>query len=71
MDSVDYTSAQIQQLLLTETEAAKRVGVSISTLRRWRRKRIGPKFFSLGGILRYRIVDLDEFVESRIRRGGE
>lgn len=71
VDSVDYTTAQIQQLLLTETEAAKRVGVSLSTFRRWRRKGIGPKFFLLGGILRYRIVDLDEFVACHVRRGGE
>jgi hypothetical protein len=70
VDSVDYTSAQIKQLLLTETEAAKRVGVSLSTFRRWRHKGVGPKFFLLGGILRPRIVDLDEFVACHVRRGG-
>jgi len=38
-DSVDRTSLQIEQaVLLTETESAKRVGVSLSTFRRWRRK---------------------------------
>jgi hypothetical protein len=70
VDSVDLTSAQVKPGLLTETESAKRVGVSLSTFRRWRRKGIGPRFFLLGGILRYRIVDLDEFVASHVRRGG-
>jgi predicted DNA-binding transcriptional regulator AlpA len=70
VDSVDHTSAQVKQGLLTETESAKRVGVSLSTFRRWCRKGIGPRFFLLGGILRYRIVDLDEFVASHVRRGG-
>jgi predicted site-specific integrase-resolvase len=70
VDSADHASAQINQVLLTETESAKRVGVSLSTFRRWRRKGIGPKFFLLGGILRYRIVDLDEFVGRHVQRGG-
>ena len=70
VDSVGHTSAQIKQALLTETESAKRVGVSLSTFRRWRRKGIGPKFFLLGGILRYRIADLDEFVACHVRQGG-
>jgi len=53
-DSVDRTSVHIEQAaLLTETESVKRVGVSLSTFRGWRWKGIGPRFFLLGGILRY------------------
>jgi predicted DNA-binding transcriptional regulator AlpA len=51
-----------QTTLLTESQSAQRLGVSLSTLRRWRKNGMGPKFFLLGGILRYRAVDLDEFV---------
>jgi hypothetical protein len=53
--------------LLTEGQSAQRLGVSLSTLRRWRKNGVGPKFFLLGGILRYRIVDLDEFVARHTR----
>ena len=57
--------------LLSELESAKHLDISISTLRRWRKKGIGPKFFLLGGILRYRINDLEEFVARHTRRGVE
>ena len=61
---------QLNKYFSPRGESAKRVGVSLSTFRRWRRKGIGPSFFLLGGILRYRIVDLDEFVGRHVQRGG-
>ena len=57
------TTAQQPDPLLKEAEAAKRVNVSISTFRRWRYEGIGPKFIRIGGILRYRQSDVDEFIQ--------
>jgi excisionase family DNA binding protein len=54
-------------VLLTEAQAAHRLGVSLSTARRWRKKKAGPRYFFLGGILRYRLSDLDDFVSRHIR----
>ena len=47
---------------LTEKLASEYLCVSLSTLRRWRRNQVGPTFFRMGGVLRYEISDLDEFI---------
>jgi len=60
---------QSNLVVLSEAESAERLGVSISTLRRWRKRGIGPKYFQLGGILRYRVADLDEFVTRNLHSG--
>ena len=52
--------------LLKEVDVAKRLNVSISSLRRWRYEKIGPKFIRIGGILRYRVTDVDEFIQKHI-----
>jgi hypothetical protein len=58
-----------QSALLTESQSAKHLGIFLSTLRRWRRKGIGPSYFFLSGILRYRASDLDEFIAKNTQRG--
>ncbi len=52
--------------LLTQREAAAYLGVSISSLERWRAKGIGPKVTWFGARPRYRRSDLDTY-----RRKGE
>ena len=47
----------------SEKETAEYLAVSLSTLRRWRRSHTGPDHFRFGGVLRYRLVDLDRFIE--------
>ncbi len=54
--------------LYTERQAAGRLAVSLASLRRWRRAGIGPRYFKLGGILRYRPEDLDHFIAERLSR---
>ncbi|MBZ5721960.1 MAG: helix-turn-helix domain-containing protein [Acidobacteriia bacterium] len=61
-DSNTPATEQQNLVLLTEAQAGHRLGVSLSTIRRWRKKKVGPKYFFLGGILRYRRSDLDDFV---------
>ena len=47
---------------LSEKEAAAYVGVSLSTIRRWRRSSTGPAFYRFGGVLRYGREGLDAFI---------
>jgi len=54
--------------LLNEKQAAKRLNVSVATLRRWRLfPGRGPKFRKLHGCVRYAIADLLEFIEQAAR----
>ena len=46
----------------TEEQAAKRLHISLSTLRRWRKKGTGPVCFHFGDIIRYRDTALEAFV---------
>jgi predicted DNA-binding transcriptional regulator AlpA len=54
--------------LLTELEAATRIGISLSTMRRWRRAHTAPNHFRVGGILRYRPEDVDQFIAGHLKR---
>lgn len=55
--------------LLTETEAAKRLGFSPRTLQAWRFKGCGPRFLRISSrCVRYRESELDEWLASRLRR---
>jgi excisionase family DNA binding protein len=46
----------------TEEQAAERLHVSLSTLRRWRKNGTGPAHFHHGNIIRYRDAALEAFV---------
>ena len=50
--------------LFSEKEAAARLRCTPAALRRWRRERRGPKFVTLGRLIRYRESDLESFVEA-------
>jgi predicted site-specific integrase-resolvase len=44
-----------------QRDLANRWGVSEATLERWRSEGIGPKYLKLGGRVRYRLVDIEEY----------
>ncbi|HLK67582.1 MAG TPA: helix-turn-helix domain-containing protein [Bryobacteraceae bacterium] len=48
--------------LLSQKSAAALLGVSLSTIRRWRRAHIGPAYFRFGDVLRYSQEVLDSFI---------
>ena len=50
------------QSFLNEQEVAKRLNVSVATLRRWRLEKRGPMFVKVGSLVRYRPEDLDLWV---------
>lgn len=52
--------------VLNTPEAARYVRLSKPTLERFRISGDGPKFLKLGGAVRYRKVDLDAWLESRV-----
>jgi excisionase family DNA binding protein len=59
------TVQQIEPLLLTEKQAAQRLNISVSTLRRWRARYAIP-VFKIGGILRYSNEDLQSFITTHL-----
>jgi hypothetical protein len=54
--------------LLTEKEAAEFLAVSDRVLQAWRVSGKGPEFRKLGRVVRYRVGDLEAFVEAGRRR---
>jgi len=48
--------------LLTEGDVAKQLHVSVASLRRWRLLQRGPQFVKVGALVRYRPVDLEEWL---------
>jgi predicted site-specific integrase-resolvase len=46
-------------------EAAKITGISYDTLTYWRFQGKGPRFLKMGGLVRYRLEDLEAFMLSR------
>ena len=53
--------------IIDTTEAAKRLGLSASTLNKLRLTGGGPRFATLGRAIRYRVPDLDAWVAARLR----
>lgn len=49
---------------LTETEAAVRLGLKVSTLRAWRHQKRGPAFVRLGRAVRYLVADIEAFLNA-------
>ena len=72
---IDTSQASVRRsitTLLTDVEVAEMLGVSISTVRRWRLfGNQGPKWIRVSkSAIRYRAEDLRAYVESR-PSGGE
>ena len=55
-----------QQPPVDERGAAEIVGCAPRTLANWRSQRRGPRFIRVGRLIRYRIEDLESYLDSRI-----
>jgi predicted DNA-binding transcriptional regulator AlpA len=53
--------------VLDDVQAGEYVGVSASTLRKWRIRGVGPRWCKLGRMVRYRIADLDDWLIENVR----
>lgn len=56
----------MDQVAINTENAAKRVGLSASSLEKARVNGTGPKYIKLGRSVRYRVTDLDEWVACRV-----
>jgi predicted DNA-binding transcriptional regulator AlpA len=53
--------------LINEHEAARRLGLKVSTLRRWRWSGQGPRHIKLGSAVRYAPSALTDFIAAGVR----
>jgi excisionase family DNA binding protein len=60
----------LAQMLLTETEVAKQLRVSLAALRKWRVLNRGPQFLKVGSLVRYRQADINQWLDSVPVGGG-
>jgi excisionase family DNA binding protein len=49
---------------MTEQEVARRLGLSVATLRAWRLRRRGPRYVRFGRAVRYLASDIERFVRA-------
>jgi excisionase family DNA binding protein len=61
------SSSSSPRRLLTVREAADYLGLSVSTLNKWRVSGEGPRYVKLGAAVRHDIRDLDSFIEAGVR----
>jgi hypothetical protein len=59
---VNYHATNSQNQLVGEHRAAVRLGLSVTTLRRWRWANQGVPWIKIGAAVRYDPVDLDNFI---------
>jgi hypothetical protein len=52
--------------LLNEEQAASFLNCSVSLLRKFRRFGTGPVYYTVGRLIRYRRLDLDNYVRSQL-----
>jgi excisionase family DNA binding protein len=64
------TTTRSSRLGLTTSEAARHLGVSLSTIRRWSDMGYLKGYRTPGGQRRFPVDELDEFVVSLEARGG-
>ena len=61
------TEFQTPKTLINEIEAARILGLSPKTLRRWRWAGKEPQFLKIGGAVRYDLAVLEAFIEASRR----
>jgi predicted DNA-binding transcriptional regulator AlpA len=58
------------ETLLNEHDVARVTGLSVASVRRWRLLGRGPRFLKIGAAVRYRLEDLQAWLETRPTGGG-
>jgi len=57
----------MQEQLLTPEQVAVRLHLNPKTLARWRWAGCGPRFFKIGGRVRYAESDVEAFIDAGVR----
>ena len=60
-------NASTDKPFLTTREASQYLGLKRCTLEAWRCRGNGPRFVKLNRAVRYRLTDLNDWIESRTR----
>ena len=61
----DRKAGELAQRLLSPHEVAAFLGVPLQTIYRWRYRHEGPLGYRVGRHVRYRIVDVEQWLEER------
>ena len=56
---------------LNQIELARRWRISHRTLERWRWLKQGPAYLRVGGVIRYRLADVEAFEAQQLRYGKQ
>lgn len=62
------TPADIPQMV-SERQLADNIGVDRQTLRRWRCAGAGPRHYRVGGVVRYSVGDIRQWLDGRAETG--
>lgn len=54
--------------LQTESDVAEILNVSVRTLQQWRVSGFGPRFIKVGRAVRYRLSDVQDWIDRNIHR---
>jgi predicted DNA-binding transcriptional regulator AlpA len=61
-----------EEFPLTSGQSSKYIGISDATLRSWRARGIGPRYYKAGEkLVRYRRSDLDAWIEEHLTPAAE
>jgi hypothetical protein len=60
-----------QPVLFSDVDLSRHLGVSVACLRKWRIRGMGPRWIKLGALVRYRLVDVDTYLDSCPAGGAE
>ncbi|MBV5337705.1 MAG: helix-turn-helix domain-containing protein [Deltaproteobacteria bacterium] len=52
--------------LVDEKRASELVGINLTTLQFFRRRGSGPAFVKLGRLIRYRIADIEDWIDKNL-----
>jgi hypothetical protein len=56
-----------EMIIVHERKAAEILAVKVATLRKWRWQGCGPTFIKVGAAVRYKLADLEKFIEAGSR----
>lgn len=70
-ESASATPGRIGGKWMTEAEAAEYLGVKRSNLQMRRHKKLPPAFYRVGRLVKYRIEDLDAFIQPGLQDAGQ
>ena len=62
--------AEVNMNLITESQAAERLGITPSALRTMRKEKRGPSYFKVAKSIRYVADEIDAFLQSGRRDHG-